>query len=386
MPCYKFFTADDFDVVEYEEVILSDIDDDESTPKASCSSTKSTIKVPKLEKHNVQSFSDSCTSVDIQKLTNKPVRKIIRKPARPIRLFSFTDHDIIDRFSLVDPAKKDLTMQLLNVVKSVNLRRQLKVEKNGTVVPNFYLIATNRDLDDKSRKIISMKSVDIVSLIKEIIHMIKTCVYREVDDIEIICDSPAIFLIKYVNVKNWDSSMNSVYVVTSEYLLPYLCKIRAAEEQEKKAKLIAVKIIKDDNKKKTKQTSASLQATKRLKVEQQLNDKSYRYKAMSDPLSNLSNVPCAISDEEVVDNILSKYLEPEAVDFFLSQMKTTGKQSNRFRWSDREKLFALSLIRRNPTEYSILYENYSLPSDKAIDKFLKEIQTEKIDDITIEDE
>ncbi|XP_065219943.1 uncharacterized protein LOC135845369 [Planococcus citri] len=380
---------DDFDVIECEEVILSDIDDDEPANAARCSSSsKPRDEEIKVEEKSM-SYSDSCTSIDIQKLTDyKPLRKIVRKPARPVRLFSFTDHDIIDRFSLVDPAKKDLTLQLLNVVKSVNLRRKLKVEKNGTVVPNFYIIATNRDLDDQSRKISSMKSVDIVSLVKEIIHMIKTCVYREVDDIEIICDSPAIFLIKYVRVKNWDSSMNSVYVVTSEYLLPYLCKIRAAEEQEKNSKLIAVKLVKDEGKRKSN-TKQALQAVKRQKLENDLDDESFRYRANAirelDPLNDSSIVPNLSTEEGIVESILTKYLEQEAVDFFLSQMRSSVKYCSRFRWSDRDKLFALGLLRKNPTEYSILNDHYCLPSDKTLDKFMKQLQTDRIDDIRIDD-
>lgn len=367
--------------MEYEEVILSDIDDDDDdvpSPKACCSSVKvkpinpSTIEI-KYDKPS-PSFSDRCTSVDIQKLTEKPLKKIVRKPARPIRLFSFTDHDIIHKFSLADPVKKNITLQLLDIVKSVNLRRRLKVEKNGSVVPNFYIMATKRDLEDSTRKVISMKSTDIVKLIKEVVHMIKTCVYREVDDIEIICDSPAIFLIKYVNVKDWDSGMNAVYVVTSEYLLPYLCKIRAAEEQEKSSKMIAANILKSGPIKR-KQTMEPVQVKKPKTVINEFEPNE------QDPLI----VPYVQNDEGIIENILSKYLELDAVDFFLSQMKTVGKVSSRFRWSDKDKFFALNLLRKNPTEYSILYEKYNLPSDKTIDKFLKNLQHERIDDIQIDE-
>lgn len=284
---------------------------------------------------------------------------------------------------------------MLNIVKAVNSRRQLKVEKNGAVVPNFYIMATYREPDNENRKISAMTSTDIVNLVKDVVHMIKIGVYRKVNDIDIICDSPAIFLIKYVSVKNWNSNMNAVYVVTSEYLLPYLCKIRAAEEQEENAKK---RIHVSLTSRATSKHGATAVGPKRKGKKMEVSDevKKARSEEPSQQVqikeednveeNEVNSVDEPVNDEDIVQQVLSKYLEPEAVLFFLTQMKVSGRNFSRYRWSDEDKLFALNLLRNNATEYSVLYQKYMLPSDKTLEKFMKRLQNDQIDNIRIDED
>lgn len=291
--------------------------------------------------------------------------RYIRRPTRPVRLFSFSDRDILNRFSKTDEATKSLAMHLLSIVKSVNSQRKVKVE-NGTMVPNFYIMATKCETNEKE-KVTEMDSTGIVNLVKDIIHMIKIGIYRKVEYVEVICDSPAIFLIKYIKVKHWDSVMNAVYVVTSEYLLPYLCKIRAAEEEEEKAEQRIIRnVVSAGTKRKRKQASldakkGKVEKPKLIKLENEANNSKISTK----------------TDEEIVEGILSKYLEKEAVQFFMSQMKVGNKTYNQYRWKNEDKIFALNLLRKNPTEYCILFQKFTLPSDKTLEKFVHKIQNGK---------
>lgn len=299
----------------------------------------------------------------IDPLRDKSALKYIRRPTRPVRLFSYTDRDL-QRPIPKDESTKSLALQLLNIVKSVNTQRKVKIE-NGAVVPNFYIMATKCE-SEPGRKITEMDSSSIVNLVKDIVHMIKIGVYRQVDYVDIICDSPAIFLIKYLKVKLWDSCMNAVYVVTSEYLQPYVCKIRAAEEEEQKA---------------LKRKAAIPAAASTVEAKKRKCPIGPAKKAKQKLLEGESRqVSCSTSlkvDEQVVEGILSKYLEWDAVQFFTSQMKVASKRNNHYRWKDDDKLFALDLLRKAPTEYSILFQKFSLPSDKTLEKFVQKIQNNK---------
>lgn len=222
------------------------------------------------------------------------------------------------------------------------------------------------------QKITEMDSKSIVNLVKDIVHMIKIGLYRQIDYVDIICDSPAIFLIKYLKVKVWDSNMNAVYVVTSEYLHPYVCKIKAAEEEEQKA--LSRKIPSS-----IPATTSNAKVSKRKKSSPMIaQSKKIKLKPCEGESSS-QVVPAASvkTDEEVVEGILSKYLEWEAVQFFISQMKVAGKTHTQYRWKDDDKLFALNLLRKSPTEYSILFQKFVLPSDKTIEKFVQKLQNNK---------
>lgn len=80
------------------------------------------------------------------------------------------------------------------------------------------------------------------------------------------------------------------------------------------------------------------------------------------------------SDEQLVEEILKKYLDNDAVQFFLGQMKMSGKSFTQFRWTEEDKLFALGLLYRNPIEYNVLVQRFTLPSDKTLNKFVSRIK------------
>lgn len=273
------------------------------------------------------------------------------------------------KFIPKDDETKNLALQLLNIVKSVNTQRKVKIE-NGTVVPNFYIMATTCD-SKPDQKITEMDTTTIVNLVKDIVHMIKIGIYRQVDYVDIICDSPAIFLIKHLKVKVWDSNMNAVYVVTSEYLHPYVCKIKAAEEQEQKALTRQtspnIPVSKSNVEGSKRKKSASTAQSKKVKLES----------CEGETTSQIITVTSVKTDEEIVEGILSKYLESEAVQFFITQMKVAGKTHNQYRWKDSEKSFALNLLKKSPSEYSILFQKFLLPSDKTLEKFVEKLKTSK---------
>lgn len=368
----------------------SDSDDDHLKDEATSSKKQSNVVKKKPVRTKLVKL-DIMPSDNLNNMPDSKKLEYIRRPTRPVRLFSFTDRDILNRFSKTTESSKKLAMQLLNIVKSVNMSRRVKIE-NGTVVPNFYIMATK--CESQGQKITEMDSVSIVNLVKDIIHMIKIGMYRKVDFVEVICDSPAIFLIKYINVKNWDPVMNAVYVVTSEYLLPYMCKIKAAEEQEEKAKLrllnsgkqpqISSKRKKSNSPvvqelmKRKKSTSAQ---SKNLVTEE--NTVSVDLMKKTNTVTKTQSKPtvfgeiCSKLEEETVEAILSKYLEPDAVQFFITQMKVSGKTCNQYRWKDKDKLLALKLLRNDPAEYSVLFQKFTLPSDKTLEKYLSQLKKKR---------
>lgn len=80
------------------------------------------------------------------------------------------------------------------------------------------------------------------------------------------------------------------------------------------------------------------------------------------------------SDEQLVEEILKKYFDNDAVHLFVGQMKVAGKTFTQFRWTEEDKLFALSLLYRNPVEYNMLVQKFTLPSDKTLHKFVARIK------------
>lgn len=92
-----------------------------------------------------------------------------------------------------------------------------------------------------------------------------------------------------------------------------------------------------------------------------------RYTAVKNPCDTKS-------DEQLVEEILNKYLDQNAVQFFVGQMKVSGKTYTQFRWSEEDKLFALGLLYKNPVEYHILFQKFTLPSDKTLSKFVSKVK------------
>lgn len=84
-------------------------------------------------------------------------------------------------------------------------------------------------------------------------------------------------------------------------------------------------------------------------------------------------------DEQLVEDILKKYLDNDAVQFFVGQMKMSGKTFTQFRWTEEDKLFALGLLYRNPVEYNVLVQRFTLPSDKTLNKFVSRIKRAEMD-------
>lgn len=84
-------------------------------------------------------------------------------------------------------------------------------------------------------------------------------------------------------------------------------------------------------------------------------------------------------DEQLTEDILKKYFDNDAVQFFVGQMKMAGKTFTQFRWSEEDKLFALGLLYRNPVEYNILVQRFTLPSDKTLNKFVSRIKKAEMD-------
>lgn len=92
-----------------------------------------------------------------------------------------------------------------------------------------------------------------------------------------------------------------------------------------------------------------------------------RYTAVKNPCDTKS-------DEQLIEEILNKYLDQNAVQFFVGQMKVSGKTYTQFRWSEEDKLFALGLLYKNPVEYHILFQKFTLPSDKTLSKFVSKVK------------
>lgn len=356
--------SDEFELEEIvvsEEVILPD------TPEIKCEPVSPSCSTVTVSPAKEMDTSVPMSIKGIDPLRDKSALKYIRRPTRPVRLFSYTDRDLQKEFLPKDDSTKNLALQLLNIVKSVNTQRKVNI-KNGSMVPNFYIMATKCDATP-DQKIIEMDSKSIVNLVKDIVHMIKIGLYRQIDYVDIICDSPAIFLIKYLKVKVWDSNMNAVYVVTSEYLHPYVCKIKAAEEEEQKAlsRKMSSSIPVSASSTVSKRKKSTTTQSKKMKVKPCEGESS----------SQVVPATTIKSDEEIVEGILSKYLEWEAVQFFISQMKVAGKSHTQYRWKDDDKSFALNLLRKSPTEYSILFQKFVLPSDKTIEKYVQKLQNNK---------
>lgn len=70
-------------------------------------------------------------------------------------------------------------------------------------------------------------------------------------------------------------------------------------------------------------------------------------------------------------DIASKYLKKDALQFFISQIKTAKESQYGFRWSDENKLFALTLLYRSSKGYKFLEEHFLLPSVRTLQKFIE---------------
>lgn len=148
------------------------------------------------------------------------------------KLFELIKPASLTKFSILEPASKSLVVQLLNIVKMANTRTD--AQGPSTTIPSTYIITTKQDKKgDFIKKPMVMESVVIVHTITNLVKDIKSGVYQKVDNISVICGSPAIFFIKNVTVKNCDPNMNSIYVVTAENLLPHLFKLNTGQAASK---------------------------------------------------------------------------------------------------------------------------------------------------------
>ncbi len=181
-----------------------------TTSKAS---QQTTVSTPAITVTNRQI---ELKTVKVQQLSVKPSENTKE-------LHSMIRGDSLNKSSLMQPASKDLVSQLLNIVKMANAP---SLTRDGDAIPNTYIITTKQVFaDSKNQKISTMETAEIIALITDTVQAIKDGVFQKSDTLSIVCGSPAIFLIKNVVVKNFDPTMNAVYVITSENLVPHLIQL-----------------------------------------------------------------------------------------------------------------------------------------------------------------
>lgn len=109
-----------------------------------------------------------------------------------------------------------------------------------------------------------------------------------------------------------------------------------------------------------------------------------RYNLLRQEIDVLKESLTLESDVQVITKILSKYLESDAIKFFEIQMKAAGKKGGAYRWSNQDKLFALGILYKNPSEYNVLTQRYPLPTVKTLNKFVATIKKSEESDNLME--
>ncbi|XP_065211648.1 mucin-2-like [Planococcus citri] len=111
-----------------------------------------------------------------------------------------------------------------------------------------------------------------------------------------------------------------------------------------------------------------------LQKEREINGLKKKIQSLKKRLNSVKDPSDTKTDEQLVEEILSKYIDSNGIQFFIGQMKIAGKTCTQFRWSEDDKLFALGLLYKNPVEYNVLYQKYTLPSDKTLNKFVNKVK------------
>ncbi|XP_065222130.1 mucin-2-like [Planococcus citri] len=117
-----------------------------------------------------------------------------------------------------------------------------------------------------------------------------------------------------------------------------------------------------------------------LQKEREINGLKKKIQSLKKRLNSVKDPRDTKTDEQLAEEILSKYIDSDGIQFFIGQMKIAGKTYTQFRWSEDDKLFALGLLYRNPVEYNVLFQKYTLPSDKTLNKFVNRVKKSEMED------
>ncbi len=75
-----------------------------------------------------------------------------------------------------------------------------------------------------------------------------------------------------------------------------------------------------------------------------------------------------------LESSLKKYLHGPQLQFVMSQLQSSSKKARRFRWTDKDKSFALSLYHASPKAYRLLRKTFSLPTLNTLRKAMQGIK------------
>lgn len=89
-------------------------------------------------------------------------------------------------------------------------------------------------------------------------------------------------------------------------------------------------------------------------------------------LNQLTKTSKAGVNEESLMTQLKKLLPAKAFAFVRTQIRVSQRKANGFRWTTQDKAFFLSLLHASPKCYSLLFDVFSMPSVRTLQKLMKE--------------